>query len=272
MSGYSGLSGLLEVILSASMARIETSPPPTIIPMKPFLVFSAIPVTLIALFYGVESSPAREWKDVSGRTVSADFVALEADGVRVKLSTGKETVLKKDVLADGEWAVAQDLANKTEKNAAGADHALPVLLARTVATERNESTNWQTYWGSYDKTIDNKRVVEVSVRSSSDTDRTVVVEALWLADDGHGNVRGVMGVIRKELVLTARATQKVRVPMVYSSRDLKLSALGLRFVTGSSFGGWIMRISDPVEKKVIVQQGSRPPLLSWSDKVPVVGN
>jgi hypothetical protein len=239
--------------------------------MKHPPICAAAATSLIALFYGLESSIAREWKDVSGRTVAADFVALEVDGVRVKLSTGKETVLKKGVLADGEWEVAQDLANMTEKNAAGADHSLPVLLARTVATERNESTNWQTSWGSYDKTIDNKRVVEVSVRSSSDTDRTVLVEAIWLADDGHGNVRGIMGVIRKELVLTARATQKVRVPMVYSSQDLKLAALGLRFESGSSFGGWIMRISDPVEKKIIVQQGSRPPLLSWSDKLPVSG-
>ena len=225
---------------------------------------------LITVFVWASAAPGRDWTDTQGRKISAEFLGLDASGVRVKLNSGKVAVLNKETLADGEWAIAEELAEKLDENASGNEQSIPVLLAKTVVASSDGNTSWMTSWGSYDKTVDQKRVVEIQVRSTSDTNRTVMLEAIWLTADEHGNVTGVMGVIRKEETLVARATQTVRVPMVYSSRDTKYAALGLHYKTGNNFGGWVMRVADPVSRKVIVVQASRPPLLKWSDVVPVL--
>ena len=68
---------------------------------------------MIVIFVSLPlSAQEREWTDIDGRTLTAEFVEVTATGVKVKLKNGKETILNRSRLADGELAVAEQLQRK----------------------------------------------------------------------------------------------------------------------------------------------------------------
>lgn len=230
-------------------------------------------LTMAAVVFG-GMCQATEWTDKDGRKVEAELLAMDANGLRVKLKNGNKATIKKEVLADGEWEKAEALMKEIKEKSAGADTAEPWMLARTVSTGTDRTKLWETSWGSHDTVIDQTRTVEVQLRSRSDADRKFVVEAIWLGSSPNGpqtKITGIMGIIRTEITLKARDTMELRAPMSYSSRETVYRALGVRFVSGSRYGGWLMRLVDVELKKVVAEQANLNGNLEWSKQVPVQG-
>lgn len=203
-------------------------------------------------------------------------MTMDDASITVRTKAGKVVILKKDSLADGEWEEAKKLKATAidPTNAEGTkleDASKPWLSAKTSSWSTDATTTWATSWGSYNKTIDQTRVVEVSVRSRSDSPSSAIVEVIWLSNGttGKGLPTGVCAVSRATVDLKAREVITCKVPMSFSIEKEKYAALGVSFETGGKYAGWVARLVDPVHKTVICQFGNNVPNLKWSDTVPV---
>lgn len=222
------------------------------------------------------SAEIRTWTDKTGRTLEADFMTMNDDSITVRTKAGKVVPLKKDSLADGEWEEAEKLKATVidPTNTEGTkleDASKPWLSAKTSSWSTDATTTWATSWGSYNKTIDQTRVVEVSIRSRSDSPSSAILEVIWLSNGttGKGLPTGVAAVSRATVELKPREVITQKVPMSFTTEKQKYVALGLSFEQGGKYAGWVARLVDPEHKTVICQFGSTVPNLKWSDKVPV---
>lgn len=226
-------------------------------------------MALLTLWCLCLAAAGREWTDIEERKVTAEFVRLDGDEVVVKRADGREVRLNRAILAKGEWEAAEELQKGAEKA-----HVLEPLelSAKTSSMGREEVKTWETSWGSFNKTIDQSRVVEVTVRSRSAVPRKAMVEVIWLSagSDGKGGPSGIAGVSRFSIELEPREIKVGKVPQSYSREHDRYRALGLTFRSGNSFAGWVARVSDPDTGTVFQTVGSRPPLTIWAERVPVL--
>ena len=114
-------------------------------------------------------------------------------------------------------------------------------------------------------------MVEVSIRSRSDSPSRVILEVIWLSNGGSGkkSPSAVASISRVDLEVKAREVITRKVPMSFTVERQKYVALGLSFYEGGDYAGWVARLVDPVNKTVICQTASSVPYLKWSEQVPV---
>lgn len=145
------------------------------------------------------------------------------------------------------------------------------LTAKTGSAKRDETTSWQTSWGSYNKDIDQSRSISVSLRNGTDQAGTAYVEVLWLTTgaDRKSGVLAVSNIVRKKMILNARETVSGTVSQSFTRSDDNYRALGVREMSGRGFGGWVIRVVDPASKRVIAVSAMREPLKKWSEDVEV---
>ena len=244
------------------------------IDLKTMKVLAAI--LMSAMIVLTTHAETRAWTDNTGRTLAADFISMDESSITVRTEAGKVVVLKKDTLADGEWAAAEKiratLIDPTNREGTKLeDPTKPWMSAKTSSSSREETVTWSTSWGSYNKTIDQERVVEVSLRSRSDSPSRVIMEVIWLTNGsaGKGNPTGVSAVSRVDVELKPREVLTRKGPLSFSVEKQRYVALGTSFQRGGGYAGWVARLVDPANKTVICQTASMVPYLKWSAKVPV---
>jgi hypothetical protein len=145
------------------------------------------------------------------------------------------------------------------------------MRAKTGSAGRSTTTSWETSWGSYEKDIDQKRALALSLRNGTETRGVVYVEVIWLTNgaDGKGPPVGVSSINRQRILLGPRETTTGTVTSSFGRTDSNYEALGIRQVAGNGFAGWVVRVVDPESGKILALQAMRDPLKLWSDKVKV---
>lgn len=227
--------------------------------------------TLLILTVGVLlPAGAREWVSADGRKIEAEFMRVEGEAVWVRTTDGEQRALPKAMLAAGEWETAAELQLVAEK--AGVLER-GTVTAKTSAMSREEFTSWETSWGSYNKTIDQSRVVQVAVRSRSALSCEAVVEVIWLGNgsEGKGPPTGIAGITRFQVPMKPGEEKTFKIPQSYTRDDDLYRALGVRFQSGTGYAGWVARVSDADSGQIWETVGSRPPLTRWAERVPVSG-
>lgn len=231
---------------------------------------------MLVMVAPMAQAESRTWTDKAGRTLAAEFVSMDDASMTVRTAAGKVVAIRKETLADGEWEAAQKtratLIDPTNSEGTKLeDPTKPWMSAKTSSSSREETATWTTSWGSYNKTIDQERVVEVSIRSRSDSPCKVIMEVIWLTNgaSGKGNPTGVRSISRVDVEMKPREVITRKVPMSFTLEKQKYVALGMSFQSGGGYAGWVARLVDPVHKTVICQSASSVPDERWSDKVPV---
>lgn len=210
------------------------------------------------------------WFDTEGRAVEAEFVDMTEDGVRIRLKSGKIATIRKEKMPPDQWEMALEMSKTPIVKSVPAKTGAIDLSAKTSSMSRDEITTWSTSWGSFNKTIDQKRIVELSARNRANHASTVVLEVLWLdtGSDGSGAPTGISSVSREEAVIQPNQEFVVKMAFGYSRDYDKYVALGFTERSGNGYGGWIARVADPVAGVIIAETASRPPLLRYSSLVP----
>lgn len=166
--------------------------------------------------------------------------------------------------------------NKAAEERAELMKSLPTIRAVTMRAKtgsagRSTTTSWETSWGSYEKEIDQKRALALSLRNGTDMRGIAYVEVIWLSNgaDGKGPPVGVSSINRQRMLLEPRQTVTGTVSTSFGRTDDNYEALGIRRVAGNGLAGWIVRVVDPESGKIIASQAAREPLNIWSDRVKV---
>jgi hypothetical protein len=191
----------------------------------------------------------------------------DAENERSVAELGKEEKRPSTPASEREEAPAEEpvAEEKVQKKGKG----VFAMTAKSARAGRDDTTTWKTSYGSSIKTIDRDRVVAVTVRSLMDTESTAMLEVIWLSNRGRGAASGIAGVSRIEIPLQAREEVTKTVTQIYTQDRAKFVALGIKMETGSGYAGWVARLVDLESKKVLSCVASRPPLVRWSDRVPV---
>jgi hypothetical protein len=274
------------------------TPSMKILPLLALLALSAGPV-----HGGVEQAPVRvrEFKTPQGEVVK-DVEFKKSDEVmasykyRTPTAWVNQRVPMKDLPSDLQRKLGYDAAKAEEvlrkeeelrlsqrkdykKKAAAEKKALdaqPVITAvamsaKTGSAGKETTENWKTSWGSYDKDVTQSRGIAVRLRNGMDQAGIVYVEAIWLSNgsDGKGAASGISKVDRMRMALKPREITIGTLTASFSRSDSNYEAMGVRENYGKGYAGWIVRVIDPVNGKILASQASREPLMRWSDKVPV---
>lgn len=196
-------------------------------------------------------------------------------------SSGFGTLKMSDLAPEVQSQLGYNPAEEAAKNKAAEDkeellRSSPTIQAvamraKTGSAGRSTTTSWETSWGSYEKDIDQKRALALSLRNDTDTRGVVYVEVIWLTNgsDGKGQPIGVSSINRQRILLGPRETTTGTVTSSFGRTDSNYEALGIRQVAGSGFAGWVVRAVDPESGKILALQAMRDPLKLWSDKVKV---
>ena len=145
------------------------------------------------------------------------------------------------------------------------------MTAKTGSAGKETTENWKTSWGSYDKDVTQSRGVAVRLRNGMDQAGVVYVEAIWLSNgaDGQGAASSIAKVDRWRMHLKPREITIGTLTGSFSRNDSNYEAAGVRESSGKGYAGWIVRVIDPTNGKILASQASREPLMRWSENAPV---
>lgn len=146
--------------------------------------------------------------------------------------------------------VADQKALEAEKQALLADptKVSPLVNVRITATStggKNRDTNWQTYYGSYDRTETSKRTMVCTIASRSGGFQRVRLQCLFLTRDVSGSRGLLYEIVADDLVnLGPMVTKTVVAGGVTQQTDENYVMLGLRVKEGAKYVGWTWRAID----------------------------
>jgi hypothetical protein len=120
-----------------------------------------------------------------------------------------------------------------------------VRISATSSGGKNRDTNWQTYYGSYDRTDTSKRTMVCTITSRSGGFQRVRLQCIFLTRDVSGARELLCEIAADDLVnLGPQVTKTVVAGAITQQTDEKYVMLGLRVKEGAKYVGWTWRAID----------------------------
>lgn len=120
-----------------------------------------------------------------------------------------------------------------------------VNITATSSGGKNRDTNWQTYYGSYDRKDTSKRTMVCTITSRSGGFQRVRLQCIFLTRDVSGARELLYEIAADDLVnLGPQVTKTVVAGAITQQTDEKYVMLGLRVKEGAKYVGWTWRAID----------------------------
>jgi hypothetical protein len=144
-----------------------------------------------------------------------------------------------------------------------------VRISATSSGGKNRDTNWQTYYGSYDRTDTSKRTMVCTITSRSGGFQRVRLQCIFLTRDISGSREFLYEIAADDLVnLGPQVTKTVVAGAVTQQSDEKYVMLGLRVKEGAKYVGWTWRAID-AQGRICAVHSSIPAYDRYSWQTPL---
>ena len=170
--------------------------------------------------------------------------------------------------------VADQQALDDEKQALLADptKVSPIVNVRISASStggKSRDTNWQTYYGSYDRTETSKRSMVCTITSRSGGYQRARLQCLFLTRDVAGARDLLYEIVADDLVnLGPQVTKTVVAGGITQQTDEKYIMLGLRVKEGAKYVGWTWRAID-AQGRICAVYSSSPAYDRYAWQAPI---